>query len=140
LGVVEINLGFCQTQAMNIEVTDFSAIQRLALLDLLILALYQDGHQTTVDDPLLQQLLMAMGHTDEADRQRELDAAVTRVRPFLQSIQKAKSQAVLLASAFTVRSQQKQVYAAVQQIMWADKHVSSWESTLLSELRLVFRL
>jgi hypothetical protein len=65
---------------------------------------------------------------------------VTRVRPFLQSIQKAKSQALLLASAFTVRSQQKKVYAAVQQIMTVDKHVSSWESTLLSELRLVFRL
>jgi nicotinamide mononucleotide adenylyltransferase len=125
---------------MNIDVTDFSAIQRQALFDLLILALYQDGHQTTVEDPLLQQLLTAMGHTDDSDRQRELDGAVSRVRPFLQSIAKAKAQAVLLASAFTVRSQQKKVYAAVQQIMRTDKHVSSWESTLLSELRLVFRL
>ena len=97
---------------MNIDVTDFSAIQRQALLDLLILALYQDGHQTTVDDPLLQQLLTAMGHTDGPERQRELDGAVSRVRPVLQSVSKAKAQAVLLASAFTVRSQQKKVYAA----------------------------
>jgi len=125
---------------MDIDVTDFSAIQQEALFDLLILAMYADGHLSTVEDELLQQLLAAMGHKDESDRQREFDAAVTRIRPFVQSIQKAKNQALLLASAFTVRSQQKRVYAAVQQIMTADKHVSSWESTLLSELRLVFRL
>jgi len=125
---------------MDIDVTDFSAIQQEALVDLLILAMYADGHLSTVEDELLQQLLAAMGHKDESDRQREFDAAVTRIRPFVQSIQKAKNQALLLASAFTVRSQQKRVYAAVQQIMTADKHVSSWESTLLSELRLVFRL
>ena len=125
---------------MDIDVSDFSAIQQEALFDLLILAMYADGHLSTVEDELLQQLLAAMGHKDESDRQREFDAAVTRIRPFVQSIQKAKNQALLLASAFTVRSQQKRVYAAVQQIMTADKHVSSWESTLLSELRLVFRL
>jgi hypothetical protein len=140
LGVIEIGDQFCQTQSMNIEVIDFSASQRQALFDLLILALYQDGHQTTVEDPLLQQLFMAMGHTDETDRQRELDGAVTRVRSFLKSVPKAKAQAVMLARAFTVRSQQKKVYAAAQQILRADKHVSAWESTLLSELRLVFRL
>jgi hypothetical protein len=125
---------------MSIDVTDFSASQRQSLFDLLILALYQDGHQTTVEEPLLQPLLTAMGHADESDRQRELEGAVTRAGPFLQSVPKAKAQAVMLARAFTVRSQQKKVYAAAQQILRADKHVSAWESTLLSELRLVFRL
>ena len=125
---------------MDIDVTDFSAVQQLALFDLLILAMYADGHLSTVEDELLQQLLAAMGYQEESDRQREFDAAVTRIRPFVPSIQKAKDQALLLASAFTVRGQQKKVYAAVQQIMTADKHVSSWESTLLSELRLVFRM
>jgi hypothetical protein len=62
------------------------------------------------------------------------------MRPFAQSIQKAKEQALLLADAFTTRSQQKQVYGAVQQIMTSDRHVSSWESTLLSELGLKFRM
>ena len=125
---------------MDIDVNDFSATQQRALFDLLVLAMYADGHLTTVEDDQLQKLLTAMGHTEESDRQREFDAAVTRMRPFIQSIQAAKEQALLLADAFTARSQQKQVYEAVQQIMIADKHVSSWESTLLSELRLRFRL
>jgi nicotinamide mononucleotide adenylyltransferase len=125
---------------MDIDLTDFSAAQQQMLFELLVLAMYADGHLTTVEDAQLQKLLTAMGHTEEFDRQREFDAAVTRMRPFIQSIQKAKEQAVLLAEAFTTRSQQKQVYAAVQQIMTIDKHVSSWEGTLLSELRLKFRM
>jgi len=125
---------------MDIGLTGFSTAQQRALLDLLVLAMYADGHLTTIEDEQLQKLLTAFGHTEEFDRQREFDAAVTRMRPFAQSIQKAKEQALLLADAFTTRSQQKQVYGAVQQMMTSDQHVSSWESTLLSELGLKFRM
>jgi hypothetical protein len=125
---------------MDIGLTGFSTAQQRALLELLVLAMYADGHLTTIEDEQLQKLLTAFGHTEEFDRQREFDAAVTRMRPFAQSIQKAKEQALLLADAFTTRSQQKQVYGAVQQIMTSDRHVSSWESTLLSELGLKFRM
>ena len=125
---------------MEIGLTGFTAAQQRALLELLVLAMYADGHLTTIEDEQLQKLLTAFGHTEEFDRQREFDAAVTRMRPFAQSIQKAKEQALLLADAFTSRSQQKQVYGAVQQIMTSDQHVSSWESTLLSELGLKFRM
>jgi uncharacterized tellurite resistance protein B-like protein len=125
---------------MDIDLHGFSATQQRALFDLLILAMYADGHLTTIEDEQLQKLLNAFGHTEEFDRQREFDAAVTRVRPFVQSIQKSKDQALLLAEAFPERSQQKQVYEAVQQIMITDKQLSSWESTLLSELGLKFRM
>ena len=125
---------------MDIDPTDFSAAQQRALFDLLILAMYADGHLTTFEDEQLQKLLAAMGFIEEIDRQREFDAAVTRIRPVVQSIHKAKEQAILLADAFTLRTQQKQVYEAVEQIMTFDNHVSSWENTLLMELRMKFRL
>ena len=125
---------------MVADLTDFSASQQRALFDLLVLATYADGHLTTVEDGQLQELLMAMGFTEESDRQREFDAAVTRMRPAVQTIWKAKEQALLLASAFTMRTQQKQIFAAVEQMMTADKHVSSWENTLLMELRMKYRL
>ena len=125
---------------MDIDLTDFSAAQEQALFDLLILAMYADGHLTTFEDEQLQKLLAAMGHTEEVDRHREFDAAVTRMRPSIQSIQRAKSQALLLAETFTQRSQQKQVFSAIERLMTSDYHVSSWENTLLMELRLKFRL
>jgi nicotinamide mononucleotide adenylyltransferase len=125
---------------MDIDLTGFSTPQQKALFDLLILAMYADGHLTTFEDEHLQKLLAAMGYVEEADRQREFDAAVTRIRPFVQSIQKAKDQAILLADAFTNRNQQMKVFAAVEDLMTSDNHVSSWEGVLLSELRSKFRL
>ncbi len=125
---------------MNIDLSDFSAAQNQALFDLLILAMYADGHLTTHEDDQLQKLLAAMGFSEEPDRQREFDAAVTRIRPSIQSIHKAKTLALLLADAFTLRTQHKQVFAAVEQIMTFDNNISTWENTLLSELRMKFRL
>ena len=125
---------------MDIDITIFSAAQQSALFDLLILAMYADGHLTTFEDAQLQTLLAGMGYTEETDRQREFDAAVTRVRPAVDSIHKAKELALLLAGAFATRAQQKQAYAAVEQIMTCDNHVSTWENTLLMELRMRFRL
>ena len=125
---------------MDIDLTDFSAVQQQALFDLLILAMYADGHLTTFEDEQLQKLLAAMGYTEEADRHREFDAAVTRMRPSIKSLHLAKTEAVSLADSFTLRTQQKQVFAAVEQMMTSDHHVSSWENTLLMELRMKLRL
>jgi len=125
---------------MDIHLTGFSTTQQRALFDLLILAMYADGHLASFEDEQLQKLLAAMGFADELDRQREFDAAVTRIRPALQSIYKAKELALGLADEFTNRSQQKQVFAAVEQIMTYDNNISTWENTLLSELRMKFRL
>ena len=130
----------CYLHCMDIDLTNFSTAQQHALFDLLILAMYADGHLSNIEDEQLQKLLTAMGFIDEIDRQREFDAAVTRIRPSIQSIHKAKTQAILLADEFTDRAQQKQVYAAVEQIMTFDNNISTWENTLLSELRLKFRL
>ena len=125
---------------MDIDLTGFSATQKQALFDLLILAMYADGHLTSFEDEQLQKLLAAMGFVDEIDRQREFDAAVTRIRPCIQSIHKAKELALGLADEFTDRAQQTKVLAAVHKIMSSDFNVSTWESTLLSELRMKFRL
>jgi len=125
---------------MDIDLTGFSATQKQALFDLLILAMYADGNLSTVKHDQLQKMLAGMGFVDEIDRQREFDAAVTRIRPALQSIYKAKELALGLADEFTARPQQKQVFAAVEQIMTFDNNISTWENTLLMELRMKFRL
>ena len=133
-------LKICYSLFMDIEVSNFTPAQQRALFDLLILAMYADGHLSSVEDEQLQKLLTAMGFTEEPARQREFDAAVTRIRPSIDSIYKAKELALGLAYAFTDRKQQKQVYAAVERIMTFDNNISTWENTLLSELRMKFRL
>jgi hypothetical protein len=125
---------------MDIDLTGFSAPQQRALFDLLILAMYADSHMTTSEDEQLRELLVAMGFIEKPDRQREFDAAVTRIKPGIQTVWKAKDLALSLAGAFTERSGQKQVFSAVEQIMTFNNHVSHWENTLLMELRMKFRL
>jgi len=125
---------------MDLDVSVFSAPQQQALFDLLILAMYADGHLTSFEDEHLQSLLAAMGFTEESDRHREYDAAVTRMRPHVQSLHTARQQAVALSEVFATRAQHKLVYAAVEEIINSDAHVTSWESALLYELRSRFRL
>ena len=125
---------------MDTDLTGFSSAQQQALLDMLILAMYADGHLSSAKDEQLQKLLAGMGFVEEPARQREFDAAVTRIRPNIQSIYKAKDLALGLADEFTLRTQQKQVFAAVEQIMTFDNNISTWENALLMELRMKFRL
>lgn len=110
---------------MEIDLTGFSTAQQHALLDLLILQMYADGHLSSAKDEQLQNLLAGMGFVEEPARQREFDAAVTRIRPSIQSIYKAKELALGLADEFTARPQQKQVFAAVEQIMTFDNKIST---------------
>ena len=125
---------------MDIDLTGFSDNQKQALFDLLILAMYADGHLSTFEDVVLKKLLESMGFADEIDQHREFDAAVTRIRPMLKSLHTAKQHALLLADGFTARTQQIQALTAVHDIMSSDFNVSTWESTLLMELRMKFRL
>jgi hypothetical protein len=96
LSVVELLSNIRQSLGMGIDLKDFSASQQYALFDLLILTMYADSHLTKFEDEQLQTLLASMGFTEEMDRQREFDQAVTRMRPSVQSIHKAKCQAILL--------------------------------------------
>jgi hypothetical protein len=76
---------------VDIDLTGFTGAQQHALFDLLILAMYADGQLTSIEDEQLQELLGSMGFTEESDRQREFDAAVTRIRPELQISKKPRN-------------------------------------------------
>jgi len=125
---------------MDADISDFTPAQQQALFDLLILAMYADGHLSTVKDERLEKLLIAMGHATEHDRDREFDAAVTRIRPHVHPLVKARPQMISLAQNFKKRPQQKIVYAAVENIITSDAHVTALEGNILTELRLRFRL
>jgi hypothetical protein len=125
---------------MHFDLTNYPAEQQRALLDLLILATYTDGHLSAWEEAWLQELMTSMGYQEESVRQREFDAAVARTLPSTKHIVSAKDHALRLAGFFRERDRQKAVYETVQWIMRSDGHVSTWETMLLSELRMKFRL
>ncbi|EEF63302.1 hypothetical protein [Pedosphaera parvula] len=65
------------------DITDFTAGQRQALLDLVVLTMYMDGNLASIEAARIQQILTAMGLDSPYDRDKEFDASVTRVSRIL---------------------------------------------------------
>jgi hypothetical protein len=110
----------------------FTGPQCLALLDLLVLAMYADGHLALAEDARLKDLLSAMGWKTAHERNQQLDAAVTRVRQSSLTADTAAAHAARLAQSFTTQQQRRQVYDLLEDLMSRDRQVAPQENNFLS--------
>jgi hypothetical protein len=115
---------------MNID--HFSETQKQALLDLVILAMYADGHLAKLEDGRVHLLLGSLGFSSAFEQDKEYDAAVTRVRQHSMTAEAARAHAVTLASVFTTRKQRQTVQEILDDIVITDSHVTDQENNLLS--------
>ena len=122
------------------DISDFTKAQYQALLDLFVLAMYMDGNLARAEAARVQQLLGAMGLASDYDRNREFDAAVTRVRRQPQTAEAGKASAARLAANFTTRAHQQRVYDLLSDLTALDGGVSAEESKFLSALKETFKL
>ncbi|SRR5581483_2462890 len=123
---------------MNLN--EFTKEQRQALLDLLILAMYTDGNLASVEEARVKEVLTSMGWTTDYDRNREFDAAVTRIRQHAQTAELARACAAKLAQYFTVPEQRNRVYGIVSELTALDGQVSPEEGKFLAVVREVFKM
>jgi uncharacterized tellurite resistance protein B-like protein len=121
-----------------LDMQGFTATQREALLDLLVLAMYLDGNLAKVEEARVQQLLTAMGFATEYDRNRQFDASVTRVRRESQTAQAVKACSARLAANFSLPDQQRRVYRMLRELTALDGNISSEESEFLLAVKNVF--
>jgi hypothetical protein len=117
----------------------FTPQQNLALLDLLVLAMYLDGNLAMVEETRVQDLLAAMGFATDYDRDRQFDESVTRIRQ-AQTPEASKAFTNKLAIQFTTPEQRKRVYDLLNELTALDGRVSSEESQFLSVLKEAFKL
>src|SRR5947209_18467130 len=122
------------------NIADFSKQQRLAMLDLLVLAMYMDGSLASVETVRVQQLLVAMGLDTDYDRNREFDASINRVRQSSETPETARACAARLASNFTTRDHQQRVLDVLKDLMGSDGSISPGESNFLCVVKEVFKL
>ncbi len=122
------------------KLSDLTEPQRQALLDLVMLTMYADGHLTSAEDARVEGLLTAMGYTDAYDRQQLFDASVTRIRKYAENPDQARANAANLASAFTSREQRREIYKLLEEMVSSDAHITSVESQLLEVVRGLFRV
>src|SRR5690349_8005505 len=122
------------------EIARLNQEQRLALLDLLVLAMYSDGHLDLVEDARLERLLTTMGFGTEYDRGRQLDESVTRLREYSQTPELARKHAAELAKNFSGAEQCRGVYQLVEQQINSDNKVDADEHEFLSAVRAALQL
>ena len=113
------------------NIADFTEEQRVALLDLLVLAMYMDGKLASAEETRVQQLLVAMGLSSVYDRNRQFDASVTRVRPYAQSAGAARECITGLAGNFTTPEQQRIVHDILHDLVASDGEVCAEEKRFL---------
>ena len=118
---------------MNLK--NFNDQQRQALLDLVMLGMYADGHLTAVEDDRVVRLLTAMGFTTDYDRGKHFDASVSRVSRHSATAAAARAHATALAQQFTTKEQRRDVQNVLEDLVGSDDKVAPQENSFLAAVR-----
>ena len=117
------------------SLTSLTAKQRQAFLDLVVLSMYVDGNLDSIEDRSIRRLLGTMGFETKYDQDREFDAAVTRIRPFVENSDTARRRAVDLVRNFGTGEEKRLIVGAVEDIISSDGQVSAKEAGFLEAIK-----
>ena len=126
------------TPIMDLKI--LTETQQAALTDLMVLAMYADGHLAIAEETRIRELLGRMGIEADSDRDRKIDASLTRVRQHVASAEAAQAYAAKLAGAFQVRNERRQVLDFLDALLATDSHITLAESSLSTAVREALRL
>lgn len=122
------------------NIAGFSQEQTQAVLDLMVLAMYADGHLALAEDVRLQRFLTVMGFETDYDRQRQLDDSITRVRQHTVTAETAHQQVVQLARLFATHEHKQQLCELLEDMAASDGQVALPENQFLSSLKGLLRM
>ncbi|MGV3774867.1 MAG: TerB family tellurite resistance protein [Verrucomicrobiales bacterium] len=109
----------------------FSTPQRSALIDLVVLAMYADGHLALKENTALKKIMATLGLEDELARDRELDAAVARVRTCAGNTDLTAAHIRQSAIAFSSGEDRQMIQQMLTEMMSSDEKVTPEEEKLL---------
>ena len=102
-----------------------------AVLDLVVLGMYADGHLASVEDGRIQHLLGMLNLGSDLKREQEYDASVARVREHADSIEAAIEHGVELASLFQERAERLWVADALKDVLASDGLINEREDAFV---------
>jgi len=110
-------------------------LQRQALLDLALLAMYSDAHLASAEDERLQRLLTELGLASESERDYELDTAIARIRRESEGADHRRSLITRMAHQFPTDEEKQQVCATLEELLKSDENVAPAENQFLANVR-----
>lgn len=114
------------------NVSDFTHIEKLALLDLLILGMYSDAHLALREDEKVQAVLDTFNFTTKKERYHCVDAAVTRVRRHVDSFEAARDYATELIGLFSTRDRRGRAWVALGEMLAANRKMNEDQKKFLA--------
>lgn len=113
--------------------------QKAALIDLLILGMYQDGHIAAAEDARVNLMLASFDLPTDYARQQFLDASFGRVNQH-QASESVRNAVFQCASHFKSEAQRRQALDALAELLASDNRVTTQENTFLVMVEEAFEL
>lgn len=120
------------------NITSLSESEKNALLDLLVLGMYADGHLAAVEDVCIQRLLDAMSLGSDHAKQEAVDASVTKVSRIGSAPAAVRSAVAEIAKAFPKPDARRLACQALDGLLASDNQVTGREKEFLTVVREVF--
>jgi uncharacterized tellurite resistance protein B-like protein len=115
-----------------------TAEQRNALIDMLVVGMYSDTHLARAEDARIERVLGAMGFSAKFERDREFDAAVTRVRKHSDPVAANREVSADVAKCFPSKSDRNEVIKALTELVGSDSRVTAEETRFLETVKAAF--
>jgi flagellar biosynthesis chaperone FliJ len=118
----------------------FSDEQKSALLDLLILGMYQDRHIAAAEDERVKSLVASFDLPSDYARQQFIDASFARVNKQQRTPEALRSAVFNYGSKFTDAKQRRQALDALAELLASDSQVTNEENRFLIMVEEAFEL
>jgi uncharacterized tellurite resistance protein B-like protein len=123
-----------------VNTKDFSDEQKAALLDLLVLGMYQDSHIASAEDKRLKALLDSFDLGSEYARQQFADASFARVSRHQKTPEAIRSAAFDYGAKFKDAKQRQQAVNALAELLVSDNRITPEENRFLVMIQETFEL
>lgn len=120
------------------DLKGLGADQRNAILDVLVVAMYSDAHLARTEDARIERLLSAMGFSAKFEREREFDAAVTRIRQYADPVTANREVSQNLARVFASNGDRNSIIHSLTELIGSDSRVTAEETRFLETIKATF--
>ena len=118
----------------------FSDEQKSALLDLLVLGMYQDRHLASAEDERIKLLLSSFDLPSDYARQQFLDASFGRVTQHPQTPEATRSAVFNSAAQFNTEAQRRQALDILAELLASDNKVTTEENRFMVSVKEALKL
>jgi len=117
---------------------DFSQPERQALMDLLVVGMYADGHLATSEDDRIKKYLGTIGFNSDYDQGQFVDASITRASRHAQNEEERRGYIRSLVPVFKSDGTRREAFGILGSLLASDGKFSESESQFLATVRELF--